>query len=243
MQLRLTRRALDDLGLSADFALLPATDYRDQHDVIACFVEKREQSPIGAEVTQLPVTAVTAFNLHCGRFRGLTWHDEESDVVWLLGVGWHESGSRDDAYEVLKGRDTQGLLMPDEQDYLDLEATLEEEQAFVAQVNVQAPALVDEARARGGVEVRGIIAGRLSVGVTVEAVEVPGEGRIEEVWVAFEMPPVPGECRLPPHPQWIMVVLAAMVAVEVRLEDLDFDGQFPRPGGSRPNEIVVAWRL
>lgn len=36
---------------------------------------------------------------------------------WQLGVGWHESESRDDAYEVLEARDAAATLMPDEQDY------------------------------------------------------------------------------------------------------------------------------
>jgi hypothetical protein len=38
--------------------------------------------------------------------------------------------------------------------------------------------------------VRGVIAGRLGVGVLVEVVAVPGdEEALEEVWVGFEMPP------------------------------------------------------
>jgi hypothetical protein len=59
---------------------------------------------------------VPVYNLHHRRWRALTWHEEEDDldVVWLLGVGWHEAGSKDDAYAVLKRRDQQGLLFPDE---------------------------------------------------------------------------------------------------------------------------------
>jgi len=68
----------------------------------------------------------------------LTWHDEDSDVVCLLRVGWHESGSVDDAYAVLKARDQAGTLMPNEQDYQ------------------EAPALVDQARQTPGREVRGV---------------------------------------------------------------------------------------
>ncbi|MDQ1430282.1 MAG: hypothetical protein QOF40_884 [Actinomycetota bacterium] len=36
--------------------------------------------------------------------------------------------------------------MPDEQDYLDLELSLEDTRSFVAQVSRDAPALVDQAR-------------------------------------------------------------------------------------------------
>ena len=146
MQLRLTRRALEDLDLSIErYAGRPATDYRGAHIFVTAFVERRSQSPRGQELTNLPVTAASVYNLHYGRWRGLTWHDEDSDVVWLLGVGWHESGSRGDAYATLKARDVAGTLMPDEQDYLDLEMTLEEAGAFVVQVSQQAPALVAQA--------------------------------------------------------------------------------------------------
>lgn len=244
MQFRLTRRALDDLGISIEhYARRPATDFVDAHDVVRAFVERRRQDPKGQEWTKLPVTAAPAYNLHHGRYRGLSWHDEDSDVVWLLGVGWHESGSRDDAYAVLKRRDVAGDLMPSEEDYLDLEMTLEEARSFVVQVSEQAPALVAQARERLGEEIRGVIAGRLGVGVVVEVVVVPGEDEsLEEVWVGFEMPPMPGACELPPQPEWIQVVLAAMIPVETGLENVEFGGSFPRPGGSKANEIVVCWR-
>lgn len=199
MQLRLTRRALDDLGLPAgSYARRPATEYRDAHEVVRAFVERRSQDPTGPEWTNLPATAAPVYNLHHGRHRGLTWHDEDSDVVWLLGVGWHESGSPDDAYEVLKTRDAAGTLMPDDQDYLDLELSLEETQSFVNRVAEQAPALIARARAALGEEQSGVIAGRLSVNVLVETVTGDGEDEsLEEVWVSFEMPPLPAtaSCR------------------------------------------------
>ncbi len=244
MQFRLTRRALEDLGLSvADYADRPATDYQDAHDVVRVFVERRKQDPKGQEWTNLPVTAAPVYNLHYGRHRGLTWHDEDSDVVWLLGVGWHESGSLDDAYSVLKGRDEAGTLMPDEQDYLDLEMSPEDAKSFVVQVSEQAPELVERAHRTPGEEVRGVIAGRLGVGVLLEVLVVAAEDEsLEEIWVGFEMPPLEGTTELPPQPEWIMAVLAAMVPVNVSGEALDFSGNFPRVGGSKPNEIVVCWR-
>jgi hypothetical protein len=87
------------------------------HQLLKAFVERRGQHPVGTETTNLPASAATVFNLHAGRFRALTWHDESDDVVWLLGLGWHEEGSRDDAYAYLKGLDLAGRLMPDENDY------------------------------------------------------------------------------------------------------------------------------
>jgi len=244
VQLRLTRRALEDLGLPvAVHAHQPATDYSDAHDVVRVFVERRSQDPKGQEWTDLPSTAAPVYNVHHGRYRGLTWHDEDSDVVWLLGVGWHESGSADDAYEVLKSRDAAGTLMPDEDDYLDLELSLEEARSFVNQVAEQAPALIGRARAAIGQEQQSVIAGRLTVNVFVETAINEGEDEsLEEVWVSFEMPPLPGDCALPQHPEWILVVVAAMVPEATRLDDLSFDESFPRPGGTRSNEIVLCWR-
>ncbi len=244
MQFRLTRRALDDLDLDVDtHARRPASDFVEAHDVVRAFVDQRSQDSKGQEWTKLPVTSAPAYNLHHGRYRGLTWHDEDNDVVWLLGVGWHESGRRDDAYAVLKRRDEAGDLMPTEQDYLDVEMTLEEARSFVVQVSEQAPALIAQARERPGAEVRGVIAGRLGVGVQVEVVVIPSEDEtLEETWIGFGMPPLAGACELPPQPEWIQVVLAAMIPVEAGLENVEFGGTFPRAGGSRPNEIVVCWR-
>jgi hypothetical protein len=219
VQFRLTRRALEDLGLAIeDYAARPATDYTDAHDVVRAFVERRRQSPIGQESTNLPVTAASANNLHFGRYRALTW-------------------------SVLKKRDSAGALMPEEQDYLDLEMSLEDARSFVAQVSQEAPAIVEQARRTPGTEVRGVIAGRLGGGVLVEVVVVVGEDEsLEEIWVGFELPPLEGDMQLPAQPEWIMAVLAAMVPVHVSAEALDFCGSFPRAGGSKPNEIVICWR-
>jgi len=244
VELRVARRALKDLGLPvAEFCRRPATEYEDAHDVVKAFVERRGQSPVGQEATSLPVTKATVYNLHHGRYRCLTWHDEDSDVVWLLGVGWHESGSRDDAYAILKARDEAGTLMPDEDDFLDLAMSYEEAHSFVAQVSEQAPELVAQARQNPGQEVRDLIAGRLDVGVYVEIVDIAAEDEtLEEIWVGFSLPPLPGPCELPAQLEWLQTVLAAMIPEEVSLADVEFGGAFPRQGGSRPNEVVACWR-
>ena len=192
MQFRLTRRAIADLGLSVDdHASRPATDYVEAHGAVRAFVERRRQDPGGQEWTNLPATAARAANLHFGRHRGLTWHDQASDVVWLLGVGWHESGSLDDAYDVLKARDRAGTLMPDEQDYLDLEMSYEEAHSFVVLVSHEAPALVERARQAPSTEVRGIVAGRLGPSRR-------GSARADLPDMAS--PPQPGMAR--PHARW-----------------------------------------
>lgn len=241
MHLRLTRRALDDLGLPVgELCCRDAVTYADQSAVVKAFVGLRSQSPIGQEITRLPVTGAPVFNLHAGRHRGLTWHDEESGVVWLLGVGWHESGSADDAYAVLKARDDAGTLFPGEDDYLDLELTLEEAKDFAVVVGKEVPALIKEARANPGSEIRGRIAGRINLGVAVDVVVIV-DTEAMQLWVAFEMPFDEGEVGLPQTGDLVRTVLAAMVPVEVHLDDVDFAAEFPRPGGNKPNEIVVSW--
>lgn len=69
---------------------------------------------------------------------------------------------------------------------------------------------------------------------------VPGEDEsLEEIWIGFAMPPLAGVCEVPPQPEWIQVVLAAIIP-EAGLENVEFGGSFPRAGGSRPNEILLA---
>lgn len=88
---------------------------------------------------------------------------------------------------------------------------------------------MDQARQTPGKEVRGVIAGRLGVGVLVEVVVIAGEDEsLDEIWVGFGLPPLAGATELPPQPEWIMTVLAAMVPVDVSAEAFDFSGSFPR---------------
>jgi hypothetical protein len=122
VELRLTRRALADLGLD-DKALAGrrADELVDRHPMIAAFVERRSQNPEGQETIQLPESRAIVYSLHAGRWRGLTWWEPDLGFCWLLGAGYHRSGERSDAYAVLKRRDETDDLFPVEQDYLHLE--------------------------------------------------------------------------------------------------------------------------
>lgn len=238
MELRLTRRALDDLALDPEeHARRSADAYADSHAVVTAFVDQRSQSPTGQETTRLPASSQVVFNLHAGRWRGLTWHDEEAGVVWLLGAGIHRSGERDDAYEVLKRRDEGGDLLPTEQDYLDLEATLEEAQSFVNAVSEDGPRLLDEARANLGQPARGLIAGALDVGVLVEIVVVEEEEE-EEVWIGIGLPPV-GEIRFPPGEEWITTLLAGVLGEGANPQEIEYVDGFP---GDREKRYVIVAR-
>jgi hypothetical protein len=209
--------------------------------MVSTFVKMRSQSPVGQEATKLPITRATAWNIHFGRYRGLTWHDVNSDVVWLLGVGWHETDSLDDAYDQLKERDLRDRLMPTVDDYKDLELTREETLDFVAQVSIQAPSLLGTARLQPGKEIQGIIAERLKVSVLAYIVNGDQELEfLEDIFISFEMPPIDGPCVLPTQPEWIQIVLAAMFP-EADMNRFVFGAMFPRNEGSRDNEIVVRY--
>ena len=204
MQFRLTRQALADLGLDVySLRRLNADGYKTAHPVVAAFVDRRSQSPVGPEATQLPKTRAVVYNLHVDRFRGLTWHQQEADIIWLLGVGHHESRSIDDAYAVLKRRDVSGTLMPTREDFRDLEATESEQLDFLEQVSEQVPALFAAAHSAPESEVTELIAGRLVATVLVSRVSIDGEWCDEySSALGCRQLKVPANCHLRPIGFW-----------------------------------------
>lgn len=212
-QLRLTHSALEDLGLPSELAVLPADAYADRHECVQAFVERRSQHPEGPEATFLPVTAAPVHNLHCGRHRGLTWYDEARGVVWLLGVGWHEGSSRDDAYEVLKTRDESGDLFPDESDYLALRPNPER---FAHELDERSTELLERAATTGEPQ-DAVIAEALRVVVEIEVVAV-GDQSLREVSLHVGMPPL---ARGVIPSDWTPVVLAAFFR-EADLQDIEW---------------------
>jgi hypothetical protein len=189
-QLRVTRRALADLGLSVELhAGLVADDFVESHEVVRAFIKQRGQMPEGQETTTLPATAAVVFNLHHGRYRALTWFDRPRRIVWLLGVGYHESGSREDAYAVLKRRDEAGELFPTEQDYRDV---VPDTRSFLAAAWRELPRLLQRAEGHVGTPVAATIHDVLDVEILIDPVQVEGE-TFAETTVRFHMPPrMPG---------------------------------------------------
>ncbi|MGH9001810.1 MAG: hypothetical protein ACRDYV_01655 [Acidimicrobiia bacterium] len=84
---------------------------------------------------------------------------------------------------------------------------------------------------------RADLAGVLDVSVMAVVVEDAGQ-RLEEIWVAFSMPP---KGPIPPHPVWLVAALAALFP-EAQPEELHHGGNFPRPGGNRQGESVTCRR-
>lgn len=231
MRLRVTRQALVDLGLSVDNAGRRAEDLAELHPILGAFVERRSQSAEGQESTLLPSTKAVVWNLHRGRWRALTWHDSDDDVVWLLGAGWHESGSIDDAYAMLKSRDANDELFPTIDDYLDLE-TDADPHAFVAALASEASGLV-----AASFDTKRSVESTLGDTVQLRLAVREVEGRFE-LWLGFAMPPLtdralPGE--------WKMAAVAAF-GPGVALEDVNFTpGAFPAMWGRARSayEVVV----
>jgi len=211
----------------------PAEQLVDGHPMIKAFVERRSQSPVGVEVTYLPVTKATVYNLHSSTARGLTWYDEEDGVVWLLGVAWHQGSSDSDAYDVLKARDKAGWLLPTERDYEGLEPSAT---PFVEACAHELPPLLAQATATPGHQVRKVIGAALNVGLLVEVVVVEAD-ELVETWVSIALPPEAGAV-LPS--EYLAVVLAALFP-DADPADFRWDGTFPASGPRPATEIVLSY--
>ena len=50
-------------------------------------------------------------SLHCGRFRVIVKIvDHQVKIVYVMAVGWHESGSREDVYQSLQRAIRMGII-------------------------------------------------------------------------------------------------------------------------------------
>lgn len=113
--LRVTRRcAVEDLNAGPDATVL---ELGQKHALVAKFRKMRSQHPLGVEKLRDVPSRLNIYNLHAGRQRGVTWYDEEYDVVWLLAAGFHASGASDDAYVHFVDLARAERLLPTVEDY------------------------------------------------------------------------------------------------------------------------------
>jgi hypothetical protein len=232
VELRLTRRARQDLGIDDSAPVgLDARELVGAHPLVTAFAERRGRHPEGQEAIQLRVSRAIVHSLHAGRWRGLTWWERDEDTVWLLGAGYHRSGERGDVYAVLKQRDLSDVLFPTEQDYLDHEP---DPSHFAERLAEDAPRLRSAGLLRPGTEVIDEIGGALEIGLFVLVLEENGV-RLQETWLSFRMPP---KAEVPPYPEWLNAAIAALLP-EAEVTDLEFGLPFPRPTGPISGEIVV----
>lgn len=124
-QLRITHRCLlEDLGFTADDLERPldelATRASDAAKFVRTFIEKRGIDPVDEDsIEGLATGRIPMHPLRRGeRIRGLTWHDRDANVVWLVAAHFaHRSGERGDSYAYFRGLRA-GQLLPEEVDYL-----------------------------------------------------------------------------------------------------------------------------
>lgn len=139
---------------------------------------------------------------YAGRWRGLTWHEQDLAIVWLLAGRYHRSGEQDDSYPHFRRLSKQQLL-PTEADYervFDCEA-----HAFVESVVKDVRAISQEVGERPGEIVSGRVAGRI-------AVRAVGQGA--DLQVAVKMQLYLGTQQVPA--EWLMIVLATATKQKVR---------------------------
>lgn len=157
-----------------------------------------------------------------------------------LGLGLVGATSQHD-YTLFETRSVNNEIVPTAQDYADLEQVLsaEAESHFLDRAAVEAPGLMARAADEPNQEHRAVIAGTLDTGVFVDVLVVVDEGQIEEIYVSFQMPPLPGVAL----PQDFCEVVFWFIAPDADEADVlrNVDSH-PRPGGRHAGEIVYCWR-
>lgn len=188
----------------------------ERHQVLADFVKKRMQSPIGSEtIRSLQRKKLIAYSLHSGRYRAATWYHEKPGIVWLLGARWHEEGSPVDAYPYFEALLLAGRLLPTREDVervvtrrrLTFERALMEQVPAIRDVALQHPSEIHEA----------IVGGRIRVRVAYEN----GDTGILTVAVGNRL--IPGEMSVPA--EWVVQLLAAFLP-GVPLHDVEYIDEF-----------------
>jgi hypothetical protein len=231
-RLRVTRRALADLRLGKIYFGLPAEDLEGEHDLLGSFVKNRTEQPYGTESTQR--IRPKCFNLHArDPWRGITWYDEAHDICWLVGATSQHN------YALFEERSLNDEIRPTAEDYADLELFTQNTEAFIDLVCAQAPGLMALAVTQPNTEHRMPLAGAVDTGVFVEVLVVPGEGEIEEIFVSFQLPPLP----VMQVPSDFCEAIFWLLAPDAEEAEVDRDvGHHPRPGGKRASEIIYRWR-
>lgn len=192
-ELRMTRRCLsEDLNAAPDAAF----DDVGGLQIVRAFVRERSRHTDGARrVTPLTCGCPVWVLAHQHDHRGATWYDEPEEVVWLLAYGRHRSGQDDDFFPYCKELDAQDLLLPNLQDRVEL--LRERDFRFVHAVRIEAPVILQQARAQEG-EHRHLLGGDLDAGISVEVDE---ELEAEAITIAFGFDAIDWD--------WVTIMLAA----------------------------------
>jgi hypothetical protein len=213
--LRITERCLvEDLGASVDDGD-DLDALANKNPIVRAFIDRRSQSPTGQETVEGLTARIVAFSLHSGEDRGLTWHHEPGDTVWLLAAAFHRSGKRDDAYPYFRQLGADHRLLPTKGDIERLVASRNRNFARVLIEDV--PKIIENMRRRPGQ----IFGGALGERVPIRAVWEDDDPPLLTVAISQRL--LPGELPVPAGYQ--LAIAAAF------LPDAD------------PNQLSFAWEL
>lgn len=221
--LRLTQRCLtEDLRQPAT-APADAGAHVDRHPLIRAFVKERGQTTHGPDPLKCAwEVGAPVFTIHHGTSRGATWHHEEVNVVWLLGI----ADAHD--YDHLCDLAEDELLMPTAEDVDRLLA--DRAPSFAEALTEDVPALIEMARANAGHIVEGLVADTVPVRLLADR-----DGRAPLLTVAINERLRPDGLRLPPR--W-EARLAAAFFPDTPLEELSWATDI---GGEPLRESEVAF--
>lgn len=197
--LGITERCLkDDLGCQPQYGSLE--DLAHEFPIVDAFVNQRSQLPIGQEAIQGFTSSIVPYSLHAGRERGLTWHWESRNVVWLLAARFHTSGAPDDAYPYFRELDAKGRLLPTTADLEALESS--RQQTLTRELFERVPVLRDRAIRYAGSPVVAKLASRIGIRIVAD------EGEPQLLTIAVSMRLGPGD-RLPNN--WLEAIAGAFI--------------------------------
>ncbi|MGZ4753427.1 MAG: hypothetical protein ACXWA9_00875 [Acidimicrobiia bacterium] len=235
-ELRFTRRALDDLGCSAD---TPAGDLEAvlgstiRTDIVEEFRDQRSAAPTGTGGTLHNVGRPDIHPLHgTAGGRACTWHDVENRVCWFLGY----SPTHD--YALFENRAANGDLLPALRDETMLE--VEREQLdFAMRVGPGLRELIRMAVGAPGVPQRGCIGALLRLEVAVIVVPID-KSLLADLFISVALP-LHDDGTIPP-PDWPGSDLQQRLvelALGGRHDNWDLPQRLPSEGGgNRPADLA-----
>lgn len=183
--LRITQRCLtEDLGQAPDAPADPAAN-ADRHPLVRAFVTERGQTTHGPDPLKCAwEVGAAVFTIHHGTSRGVTWHQEALNVVWLLGIADAHN------YERLCDLAADDRLMPTA---TDVERVVADRAPTFARALVEdVPVLIDLARQNAGQIIEGLIAGTVPVRLRIDP-----DGEAPLLTVAVDQRLQPEGLRLP----------------------------------------------
>lgn len=225
--LAITCRCLtEDLGFGARDCERPVSELAELNSVVADFVARRAQRPIGAEVIQSLAPKLIAYSLHSRRYRGATWHQEDAGIVWLLAAHLHRADSAEDAYPYFARLQQAGRLLPTREDFRHVtrsrprtfQQVLREDVPRVLRAAVLAPGTVREV----------VLGGKVRIRVMYQ------DGGTGLLSLAISTRLLPGTALLPK--EWFAATLAAFFP-HVNFEDIAYVREFA-DGPLQPDEVA-----